>query len=49
MNYPTEQQIREQAYRCWEIMGRPNGMDSYFWQQAKDQLFIAMNKTQRWL
>lgn len=48
MIQPTEQQIRDEAYLAWELKRRPNGMADYFWQQAKDKLFIEMNKTPRW-
>lgn len=39
MQQPTrEEQIRERAYRIWEMEGRPDGDHERHWQQAAEEL-----------
>jgi len=38
MAYPTDEQIREYAYRLWLEAGKPEGRERDFWHQAERQL-----------
>jgi hypothetical protein len=38
MAYPTDEQIRERAYRIWEKFGKPEGRDEDFWHLAEQEL-----------
>jgi Protein of unknown function (DUF2934) len=38
MAYPTDEQIREYAYRLWLEAGKPEDREREFWHQAERQL-----------
>jgi hypothetical protein len=44
MVYPTEEQIRELAYRLWSEAGQPEDREQEFWHQAERQLQIQSSE-----
>ncbi|MDN7425043.1 hypothetical protein CFB89_31095 [Burkholderia sp. AU16741] len=38
MNEERETQIRERAYRLWQVDGAPDGRADEYWQRAEQQL-----------
>lgn len=38
MKTPTDEEIRERAWRLWEQAGRPEGREHEFWHQAEQEL-----------
>jgi hypothetical protein len=38
MVYPTDEQIRELAYRLWSEAGQPEDREQEFWHLAEQQL-----------
>ena len=38
MRQPTDEEIRERAYRLWDAAGRPEEREQEFWYQAEREL-----------
>lgn len=47
MQPSTEQRIRERAYQIWEDEGHPHGRDQDHWRQARNELAIGDDETDR--
>jgi hypothetical protein len=44
MVYPTDEQIRELAYKLWSEAGQPEDREQEFWHQAERQLQLESSQ-----